>query len=265
MLRTPWKNEPCRLEIGDTAGWKPALRAEGLSAAIGSKRHQTAPNGRNFLDRKFENEDNYASAWEPLPALGDAVRDGRLVMVRQQNIETAKDLAMRVFINNPIVGVYTPHPSPLPIKGRGDLPRAGCGCLEKALIVALLAVIFGFANGASAEAVRFTNDFAALEGFVKPVEQPWRRELCLNGSWQFQPALVPADWDRDQGTPPEMPPPTGSWDSTPIKIPSPWNANVYGLGRNVGVGSPNPYWPDSVWFPSYPASWDGVEMGWLRR
>ncbi|HWH68481.1 MAG TPA: glycoside hydrolase family 2 TIM barrel-domain containing protein, partial [Candidatus Sulfotelmatobacter sp.] len=32
-----------------------------------------------------------------------------------------------------------------------------------------------------------------------------------------------------------------------------------------GAGTPHPYWPDSVWFPSYPAAWDHVQMGWLRR
>jgi hypothetical protein len=39
---------------------------------------------------------------------------------------------------------------------------------------------------AGADPARFTRDFGALEGLVKPMEQPWRRELCLNGLWQFQ-------------------------------------------------------------------------------
>jgi beta-galactosidase len=115
------------------------------------------------------------------------------------------------------------------------------------------------------DGVRFTRDFAALEGFVKPVEQPCRQEVCLNGSWQFQPVTVPAGYQRDQGIPPELSLPTGTWETTPIKISSPWNINIWGCGRNVGVGTPHPYWPDSVCFPSYPALWDGVEMGWLRR
>ncbi len=113
--------------------------------------------------------------------------------------------------------------------------------------------------------VQFTRDFAALEGLVKPVEQPFRQEVCLNGSWQFQPMPIPTGYQRNLGNPPELPPPGDKWETTPIRIPSPWNANVYNTGRGTGAGSQHPYWPDSVWFPSYPAAWDGVQMGWLRR
>src|ERR1043165_2296997 len=116
---------------------------------------------------------------------------------------------------------------------------------------------------AGAEQVRFNRDFAALENFVKPVERPFRQEVCLNGSWQFQSVTVPAGYKRDQGAPPELPPPTNAWEATPIKIPSPWNANTYGCGRNVGLGTEHPYWPDSVLVPRYPASWDGAVMGSL--
>jgi len=118
---------------------------------------------------------------------------------------------------------------------------------------------------ATAGAVQFTRDFAALDSYVKPVEQPYRRELCLNGSWQFQPLKLPTGWQRNQGVPPELPPPGNVWESTPIRIPSPWNVNTYGRGRRVGAGSEHAYWPDSVCFPSYPAAWDGVQMGWLKR
>jgi beta-galactosidase len=128
--------------------------------------------------------------------------------------------------------------------------------------VLYLMAIIGFRTWGS---VPFARDFAALEGLVKPVEQPYRQEMCLNGRWQFQPVPVPAGYRRNQGIPPELPPPGDAWESTLIRIPSPWNANTYNTGRKVGSGTEHPYWPDSVWFPSYPASWDGVEMGWLRR
>ena len=114
-------------------------------------------------------------------------------------------------------------------------------------------------------ATQFNRDFAALEGFVKPVEQPFRQEICLNGSWQFQPVPVPAGFERNRGIAPELPPPGNGWEATPIRIPSPWNVNTYGAGRDVGAGTPHPYWPDSVCFPSYPVVWDSVQMGWLRR
>ena len=120
-------------------------------------------------------------------------------------------------------------------------------------------------SGAQAQPLRFARDFAALEGYVKPQEVPWRQELCLNGSWQFQPVAIPRGYQRNQGIPPELPPPGADWEPTPIRIPSPWNANTYGCGRDVGAGTKHPYWPDSVWFPSYPKTWDGVQMGWLRR
>ena len=128
----------------------------------------------------------------------------------------------------------------------------------------VLFFLLGLACG-QAQSVRFNREFAALEGYVKPAEQPWRAEVCLNGSWQFQPVAIPRGYQRNQGVPPELPPPGAVWETTPIRIPSPWNANTYGCGRDVGAGTKHPYWPDSVWFPSYPKSWDGVQMGWLRR
>lgn len=118
----------------------------------------------------------------------------------------------------------------------------------------------------AAGAAEFTRDFAPAENCVAPQEQPWRASVCLNGAWQFQPVAVPADFKRDGGVPPELPPPgAGGWDATPIKIPSPWNVNTWGCGRDVGAGTAHPFWPDSVYFPSYPAAWDHAEMGWLRR
>ena len=124
--------------------------------------------------------------------------------------------------------------------------------------VALLALTAG--------AVDFAGDFAPAEGFVKPQEKPLRAELCLNGAWQFQPVAVPEGFQRGAGVPPELSKPTATgWDATPLKIPSPWNVNAWGCGRNVGAGTEHPLWPDSVYFPSYPAAWDNVEMGWLRR
>ncbi|BDI32020.1 beta-galactosidase [Capsulimonas corticalis] len=88
----------------------------------------------------------------------------------------------------------------------------------------------------------------------------------MNGRWRFEPVPVPAGYPRDTGVPPELPPPSDDdWDPTPIKIPSPWNVNTWGNGRNVGAGTDRPYQPSSLYYPSYPESWDHAEMGWLRR
>lgn len=109
-------------------------------------------------------------------------------------------------------------------------------------------------------------EFAPAEGWIKAPEQPFRAELCLNGLWQFQPVSVPEGHLRGAGEPPELPlPEPDRWEAVPIKIPSPWNVNAWGGGRAVGAGTQRPFWPDSIYFPSYPAAWDHVEMGWLRR
>lgn len=130
----------------------------------------------------------------------------------------------------------------------------------------VLAAIWLAAPLTATASVPCPRDFAPQEGLVAPPEQPYRAELCLNGRWQFQPVPVPVGYVRDQGAPPALPPPDANdWDKTPLKIPSPWNVNTWGGGRDVGAGTPHPYWPGSVVFPSYPASWDGAEMGWLRR
>ena len=87
----------------------------------------------------------------------------------------------------------------------------------------------------------------------------------MNGRWQFQPIAVPAAHIRDLGVAPELPAAEEArWESVPIKIPSPWNVNTWGAGRDAGAGTAHPYWPSSVYYPSYPRHWDQVEMGWLK-
>ena len=114
--------------------------------------------------------------------------------------------------------------------------------------------------------VPFPHQFAPQEGVVKPPEQPFRQELCLNGLWQFQPVAIPGSYKQDQGVAPELSPPQpDGWAATPIKIPSPWNVNTWGPGRRDARDLKRVYWPDSVYYPSYPAQWDSVRMGWLRR
>jgi beta-galactosidase len=131
----------------------------------------------------------------------------------------------------------------------------------------LTAFLFLAGNGwGESERVTFSRDFAPSEGWVKPVEQPYRQEMCLNGSWEFQVVPLPPDWKRESGVVPKLPLPTPDrWETTRIKIPSPWNVNTWGAARDVGEGTAHPYWPSSMYYPSYPPLWDGVEMGWLRR
>ncbi len=131
----------------------------------------------------------------------------------------------------------------------------------------ILLVLVVFCNFTTAQEKKtFDGDFAPSDGWLKPAEREFRHEICLNGSWEFQPVPVPADWKPNQGVPPELVKPhENGWEKTRIKIPSPWNVNTWGNGRNVGEGTKHPYWPDSVYYPSYPEHWDGVRMAWMKR
>src|SRR5690554_5399450 len=110
--------------------------------------------------------------------------------------------------------------------------------------------------------------FAPGTMWLTKTEETCRRQVCLNGSWQFQPMAVPLDYTRNTGEPPALPlPADDQWSQTPIRIPSPWNGNTWGNGR-VEALRENPetkYRPDSLYYPSYPEEWDHAEMGWLRR
>ncbi|SEM76199.1 beta-galactosidase [bacterium A37T11] len=116
------------------------------------------------------------------------------------------------------------------------------------------------------QGIRYMGRFSPAEGLVKPQEKPYRDEICLNGLWDFQPFGIPKNWKKGAGIAPPLPVPgVNGWDSVPIKIPSPWNVNTWGGGRDVGPGTSSPYSPSSVYFPSYPKTWDTVQMGWLRK
>ncbi len=112
---------------------------------------------------------------------------------------------------------------------------------------------------AQGELLTFNRRFAPLPGLIKPEEKPFRDEICLNGKWSFQPVATPDGWQAGKDIPPTLSEPKAdSWDSTPIKIPSPWNMNSldsFGASDSADYRS----------FPSYPASWEKVEMAWLRR
>jgi lysophospholipase L1-like esterase len=102
---------------------------------------------------------------------------------------------------------------------------------------------------------RFMPDFAPGERATATAERPFRDDTCLNGSWQFMPVSLEPHPDR--GSLEEVLPPAHfSWDATPIRIPSPWNVNSFPGGHDGG---------DFITYPDYPAGWDTVRAGWLRR
>ena len=135
--------------------------------------------------------------------------------------------------------------------------------MKKLLFLFLLSIS---ATAAHAAKIVFAPQFAPASGIVSAPEMAQRSEISLNGRWQFQAVPIPHGFQFDTGTPPDLPlPQDANWETMPIKIPSPWNVNTWGNGRDAGEGSGRPYHADSVYFPSYPASWDSVQMGWLRR
>lgn len=136
----------------------------------------------------------------------------------------------------------------------------------KQRLILPVCLILNLSTIISGQGIQFTGDIAPAEGLIKPQEKPFREEICLNGSWEFQPVELPADWEKGNGIAPVLTLPLKSnWESTPIKIPSPWNINSWGGGSITGKGSRAPYAPSSVYFPSYPEKWESVRMGWLRK
>jgi hypothetical protein len=120
-----------------------------------------------------------------------------------------------------------------------------------------LFVLIGLAHTATAS-TEFKHAFAPTAPFVPPPEQPFRHDLCLNGSWQFQPVALPKSFHEGVDPAPELPLPVpAAWETVPVKVPSPWNVNSFANRRGLGG--------DFRTFPSYPAAWESVEMGWLRR
>jgi beta-galactosidase len=106
--------------------------------------------------------------------------------------------------------------------------------------------------------VQFSAPFAPSDTWVKHAEQPYREAICLNGSWQFEPVALPADFREGVSPVPSLPRITdGGWDKTLVRIPSPWNVNSF--ADNNGQGG------DFRTYPSYPKEWEKIKMGWLRR
>ncbi len=90
--------------------------------------------------------------------------------------------------------------------------------------------------------------FNPERGIVNSVEEPYREEICLNGSWQFMP--IYSNEISDFKKPDDF-----KCDKTPLKIPSPWNVNSFAQGDGG----------DFVTFPSYPKLWESAAIGWMKK
>lgn len=104
------------------------------------------------------------------------------------------------------------------------------------------------------DGIMFNHVYAPEHGLVRPMERPYRREICLNGLWRFEPLPLPSGYKPGAG-PPRLPAPEANgWSKTPIRIPSPWNVDSFGGGNGYEFDC----------FPSYPKSWNSAPMGWLK-
>lgn len=104
----------------------------------------------------------------------------------------------------------------------------------------------------------YDHAFAPSEGLVNRMEKEYRKEICLNGYWEFQPMSMPSTYKQGKGVAPELPLPSeNGWSDVRIKIPSPWNVNAF-ANRNLAG-------PDHRNYPSYPEEWNQVKMAWMKK
>ncbi|MDR0865890.1 MAG: glycoside hydrolase family 2 [Candidatus Symbiothrix sp.] len=126
------------------------------------------------------------------------------------------------------------------------------------LWIALLLSLSQTALFSQNEKLIYTHPFAPSEGLVSKIEKDFRKEICLNGLWDFQAIPLPAGYEYGKGAAPELPlPQDGAWDKVKIKIPSPWNINAFATYNGEG--------PDHRNYPSYPKAWEEVQMAWMKK
>uniref|UniRef100_UPI00307F08EF sugar-binding domain-containing protein n=1 Tax=Coprobacter fastidiosus TaxID=1099853 RepID=UPI00307F08EF len=108
------------------------------------------------------------------------------------------------------------------------------------------------------QTIKSSMEFAPSEHWVKPVEKPYREEICLNGTWAFAPVQLPAGFKEGETPAPALPGVNEvTFSKTPIRIPSPWNVNSFADKNGLGG--------DHRTYPSYPKEWESIKMGWLQK
>ena len=126
------------------------------------------------------------------------------------------------------------------------------------LLAGLLAVICLLGTYPAVGSTPFDGVYAPQEGMTIAEEQPYRKEICLNGLWEFQGAKTPKDWVPQKGNSPSLPPVNEkAWEAVKLKVPSPWNVNSFNKKFKNG--------PDHKTYPSYPVEWENYPMGWLQK
>lgn len=98
------------------------------------------------------------------------------------------------------------------------------------------------------EKITYSFPFNPVKGLVSYEESDYRKELCLNGKWQFMPVYQAKASDFTL-------PSDFRWEDVPVKIPSPWNVNAF----TDGTGG------DFISYPSYPQKWEEAQIGWMKK
>ena len=85
------------------------------------------------------------------------------------------------------------------------------------------------------QTIKSSMEFAPSEHWVKPVEKPYREEICLNGTWAFAPVQLPVGFKEGETPAPALPGVNEvTFSKTPIRIPSPWNVNSFADKNGLG-------------------------------
>ncbi|MDB5015128.1 MAG: glycoside hydrolase family 2, partial [Daejeonella sp.] len=123
--------------------------------------------------------------------------------------------------------------------------------------ITFILILYTFKSSAQSS-IKYTDVFAPSDNWTKESEKPYREDISLNGSWEFQPIQLPASFKEGYEPTPILPRvDANKWSKTPIRIPSPWNVNSF--ADRSGQGG------DFRTFPSYPKDWETIKMGWLRK
>lgn len=95
---------------------------------------------------------------------------------------------------------------------------------RNAILLSLLTALFllpGKAVGQTTSSdgkLVYNFPFAPSEGLVNRTEKEYRKEVCLNGYWDFQPVALPGSYVQGKGIAPELPlPKEGAWSKNRIK------------------------------------------------
>lgn len=95
---------------------------------------------------------------------------------------------------------------------------------RNAILLSLLTALFllpGKAVGQTTSSdgkLVYNFPFAPSEGLVNRTEKEYRKEVCLNGYWDFQPVALPGSYVQGKGIAPELPlPKEGGLEQNPHK------------------------------------------------